>query len=89
MNQLADILKKYPNAKLTIEGHTDNTGSNAYNKKLSDNRAKAVLDYLVNKGIDASRLTAVGYGEDKPVTSNKNAEGRTHNRRVELILTEN
>ena len=89
LNQLADILKKYPKAKLTIEGHTDNTGSNAYNKKLSDNRAKAVVDYLVNKGIDASRLTAVGYGEDKPVTSNKNAEGRTHNRRVELILTEN
>ncbi len=89
LNQLADILKKYPKAKLTIEGHTDNTGSNAYNKKLSDNRAKAVVDYLVNKGIDASRLTAVGHGEDKPLTSNKNAEGRTLNRRVELILTEN
>ena len=89
LNQLADILTRYPDAKLTIEGHTDNTGSHAYNKTLSNNRAKAVVDYLVSKGIAASRLTAVGHGEDKPVTSNKNAEGRTLNRRVELILTEN
>ena len=89
LNQLADILNKYPNAKLTIEGHTDNTGSNAYNLTLSNNRAKAVVDYLVNKGIAVSRLNAVGYGEEKPVTTNKTAEGRTLNRRVELILTEN
>jgi len=89
LNQLADVLAKYPNAKLTIEGHTDNTGSDAHNLKLSDNRAKSVVDYLVGKGIDASRLTAIGYGEAKPVTTNKTAEGRTLNRRVELILTEN
>jgi len=89
LNQLADILNKYPNAKLTIEGHTDNTGSNAYNLTLSNNRAKAVVDYLVNKGIAVSRLKGVGFGEDKPVTTNNTAEGRTLNRRVELILTEN
>ena len=89
LNQLADILNRHPNARLTIEGHTDNTGSNAYNTKLSNDRAKAVLDYLVSKGIDASRLTSVGYGEDKPVTTNNTAEGRTLNRRVELKLTEN
>ena len=89
LNQLADILTRYPNAKLTIEGHTDNTGSNAHNQKLSDARAKAVVDYLVSKGIDAGRLTGVGFGEDKPVTSNKTAEGRTLNRRVELKLEEN
>ena len=89
LNQLADILTRYPNAKLTIEGHTDNTGSNAHNMKLSNDRAKSVVDYLVSKGIDASRLTAVGYGEEKPVTTNKTAEGRTLNRRVELKLTEN
>jgi len=89
LNQLADILNKYPNAKLTIEGHTDNTGSNAYNLKLSNDRAKAVVDYLVSKGIGVSRLSAVGYGEDKPVTTNNTAEGRTLNRRVELILSEN
>ena len=89
LNQLADILTRYPNAKLTIEGHTDNTGSNAHNLTLSNNRAKAVVDYLVSKGIDASRLTAVGFGEEKPVTTNKTAEGRTLNRRVELKLDEN
>ena len=89
LNQLADILTRYPNAKLTIEGHTDNTGSNAHNMKLSNDRAKAVVDYLVSKGIDAGRLTAVGFGEEKPVTTNKTAEGRTLNRRVELKLEEN
>ena len=89
LNQLADILNKYPNAKLTIEGHTDNTGPNAYNLTLSKNRAQAVVDYLVSKGIAVSRLNAVGFGEDKPVTTNNTAEGRTLNRRVELILTEN
>ena len=88
LDQLADILTRYPNAQLTIEGHTDNTGSNAYNLKLSNDRAKSVVDYLVSKGIAASRLTAVGYGEEKPVTTNKTAEGRTLNRRVELKLTE-
>ena len=89
LNQLADILTRYPNAKLTIEGHTDNTGSSAHNLTLSNNRAKAVVDYLVSKGIDASRLTAIGFGEEKPVTTNKTAEGRTLNRRVELKLDEN
>lgn len=89
LNQLADILKRYPAAKLTIEGHTDNTGSDAHNLTLSNNRAKSVVDYLVNKGIDAKRLNAVGYGETKPVTTNNTSEGRTLNRRVELILTEN
>ena len=89
LNQLADILTRYPNAKLTIEGHTDSTGSNAHNMKLSTDRAKSVVDYLVSKGIDAYRLTAVGFGEEKPVTTNKTAEGRTLNRRVKLKLTEN
>lgn len=89
LNQLADILVKYPNAKLTIEGHTDNIGSNAYNLTLSNDRAKAVVDYLLGKGIAASRLKAVGLGEEKPIATNNTAEGRTLNRRVELILTEN
>lgn len=88
LNQLVDILNKYPNAKLTIEGYTDNTGTNAYNIELSENRAKTVLSYLVSKGIAADRLTAVGYGEEKPVATNNTAEGRTLNRRVELKLTE-
>src|SRR4030095_6832410 len=89
LNQLADILTRYPNDTLTIEGHTDNTGSNAHNVKWSNDRAKSVVDSLVSKEIDASRLTAVGFGEDQPVTTNKTAEGRTLNRRVELKLEEN
>ena len=88
LDQLVDILKRYPNASLVIEGHTDNTGSNAYNIELSENRANAVKNYLTGKGIDGSRLTATGYGEEKPVTTNNTAEGRKLNRRVELKLSE-
>src|SRR5687767_13090477 len=88
LDQLVDILKRYPNATLVIEGHTDNTGSNAYNIELSENRANAVKNYLTGKGIDGSRLTATGYGEEKPVTTNNTAEGRKLNRRVELKLSE-
>lgn len=88
LNQLADILNRYPNARLSIEGHTDNTGTNSFNLKLSQDRAKSVLDYLVGKGIDASRLTAVGHGEDKPIATNTTSEGRRHNRRVELRIIE-
>ena len=88
LDQLVDILKRYPNATLVIEGHTDNTGSNAYNIELSENRANAVKNYLTSKGIDGSRLTATGYGEEKPVTTNNTAEGRKLNRRVELKLSE-
>src|SRR5688572_396098 len=88
LDQLVDILKRYPNATLVIEGHTDNTGSNAHNIELSENRANAVKNYLTGKGIDGSRLTATGYGEEKPVTTNNTAEGRKLNRRVELKLSE-
>ncbi|HET6767123.1 MAG TPA: OmpA family protein [Chitinophagaceae bacterium] len=86
LNQLVDILNKYPTAKLTIEGHTDNTGTNAHNMQLSESRAKTVMSYLTGKGIPANRLTAVGYGEENPVATNNTAEGRTLNRRVELKL---
>ncbi len=88
LNKLVEILNNYPNAKLTIEGHTDNSGSNAYNMTLSQNRANTVKDYLVSKGIDASRLNAIGFGEEKPITTNNTGEGRTLNRRVELKLAE-
>jgi len=79
------IFDRYPNMKVQIDGHTDDTGSEAYNQKLSEKRAKAVLDYLVNSvGIDPSRLKAVGYGESKPAASNMTKEGRAKNRRVEF-----
>jgi OmpA-OmpF porin, OOP family len=82
--KLAAVMKKYPDLKITIEGHTDNVGGLAYNEKLSQRRADAVKNYLVAKfGIEASRLTAKGYGMIKPIDSNGTPEGRQKNRRVE------
>jgi OmpA-OmpF porin, OOP family len=83
----ADVLKKYPDLNVTIEGYTDNVGSAKYNKVLSQKRAESVKKYLVDKlGIDASRLKTVGYGLEKPIADNKTAEGRKKNRRVEASV---
>ncbi|NCT95129.1 MAG: OmpA family protein [Chitinophagaceae bacterium] len=87
LNEVAAILKEDANLKLDIEGHTDNTGTDKINVPLSQNRAKSVFDYLVNKGgIDAGRLSSEGYGSSKPVADNKTAKGRGLNRRVEMKL---
>ena len=83
VDALAGVMKQYPDLNVTIEGHTDNVGKDAYNKKLSQRRADAVKAYLVKKGIDANRLTAVGYGEEKPIADNATKAGKTENRRVE------
>ncbi|PCJ95317.1 MAG: cell envelope biogenesis protein OmpA [Flavobacteriaceae bacterium] len=80
------ILNEYPNAKFTVEGHTDSVGSASLNQKLSDSRANSVRDFLVQEGIGADRLTAIGYGEDKPMATNINRAGRAQNRRVEINL---
>ena len=80
------ILEEYPNSKFTVEGHTDSVGSASLNQKLSEERANSVRDFLVNEGIDASRLQAIGYGEDRPIASNNTRSGRTANRRVEINL---
>jgi len=83
LEKLANFMKEYPNVTGVIEGHTDNVGGKEYNLKLSDNRAKSVRDYLVNKlGIDGSRLTAKGFGLSKPEADNKTAAGKQTNRRV-------
>ena len=71
LNDIIGILKEYPSSKITVEGHTDDTGSAAGNQKLSDSRAGSVKDYLVENGIEGARLSAVGFGETKPVDSNK------------------
>ena len=85
----ADVLKKYPELHVIIEGHTDSVGTANYNKKLSQRRAESVKKYLVDTlGIDASRLKTVGYGFEKPVASNKTAEGRKKNRRVEIVVVQ-
>lgn len=69
---------------LQVEGHTDSTGSDSYNQGLSQRRAQSVVDYLVSKGVNASRLTATGYGESSPVSSNDTSANRAKNRRVEI-----
>ena len=84
LDGLADQLKTFPEVKLEVQGHTDNKGKAASNKKLSQKRAESVVKYLVDKGIVASRLKAKGYGSDKPVADNATEEGRALNRRVEL-----
>jgi outer membrane protein OmpA-like peptidoglycan-associated protein len=78
------VLKEFPTMRIRIEGHTDNVGKPDKNQALSENRANAVRDYFVKKGIDASRLEAKGYGEAKPVQDNKTAAGRAANRRIEF-----
>ncbi|MBJ6367364.1 OmpA family protein [Snuella sedimenti] len=86
LKDIVSILKEYPTAKFTVEGHTDSTGSDATNQKLSDARANAVKEYLVENGIDEFRLSALGYGESKPIDTNKTRAGRANNRRVEINL---
>jgi OOP family OmpA-OmpF porin len=80
------ILEEYPNAKFTIDGHTDSVGSNALNQKLSEERAYSVMNYLIENGIASNRLEAHGYGEERPLADNNTAQGRRTNRRVEINL---
>ncbi|BAO54610.1 OmpA family protein [Nonlabens marinus] len=86
LQDIIDILKKYPDAEFSIDGHTDSVGSDAYNQELSNERANSVLRYLVNGGIDADRLSAEGFGESKPIATNATAAGRQQNRRTEINL---
>ncbi|KSW27190.1 porin [Pseudomonas sp. ADP] len=84
IKNLADFMKQYPSTSTTVEGHTDSVGTDAYNQRLSERRANAVRDVLVNEyGVEGGRVSAVGYGESRPVADNGTAEGRAVNRRVE------
>ena len=85
--ELSNVLKfmeDNPSIRLEISGHTDNVGSRRVNQKLSEDRARAVVDYLVSKGIDRSRLESKGYADTQPVATNDTSEGRALNRRVEF-----
>jgi outer membrane protein OmpA-like peptidoglycan-associated protein len=84
LDETAAALNEFPEVKVEVQGHTDSTGPAEANTKLSQARAQAVMDYLVGKGVDAKRLTAKGYGPDKPIADNKTKVGRAKNRRVEL-----
>lgn len=87
LNNFAVSLINDPNTNIQIFGHTDNTGSRAVNEKLSLNRANAVKDYLINKGVASSRMETQGLAYDYPVASNDTKEGRAQNRRVEVYIT--
>jgi len=88
LNNIAEILKAYPNLHMKIGGYTDNTGDPAANKELSEARAKNVMAVLVSKGVDPSRLEAEGYGDQYPVGDNSTEEGRAKNRRIALRVTQ-
>ena len=89
LDQVAAVLVDNPQIKkLQVEGHTDDVGGNAFNKKLSQSRAEAVRKYLIDKGVAKGRLVAKGFGEEKPLSDNTTVEGREINRRVEFNILE-
>lgn len=85
LDEAVKVMKENPTLRVAIEGHTDSAGSDAYNQKLSERRATAASEYLVQQGIDTGRMTIRGYGESKPAASNDTESGRAENRRVEII----
>jgi outer membrane protein OmpA-like peptidoglycan-associated protein len=87
LTKVGNAFKEYPESQIVAEGHTDSFGSDEQNQNLSEERATAVREYLVaNTGVDAARITAVGYGESKPVASNDTKEGRAKNRRIDIVI---
>lgn len=85
IDQIVQMMRSNPDLKIAVEGHTDNVGSPASNKTLSEARAKSVVSAIVSQGIAADRLSPAGYGQDKPIADNNTEEGRARNRRVELV----
>lgn len=88
LHNLITILQSHPTMKIEICGHTDGHGSIDYNQRLSENRARAVVDYLVSHGIDLRRLSFKGYGKSRPIDTNTTEEGRANNRRVEFVIVD-
>jgi outer membrane protein OmpA-like peptidoglycan-associated protein len=86
LDQAAAVFEEYPKTAIIAQGHTDSTGSDEYNQRLSEKRAAAVRYYLMDSGVGAARITAMGYGESHPVADNGTNEGRRLNRRVDLLL---
>jgi outer membrane protein OmpA-like peptidoglycan-associated protein len=87
--ELAETLKTYPDTNILVEGHTDNTGSEKYNMKLSQKRAASVKSHLESLGVDGNRLQLVASGEEKPIASNDTEQGKRQNRRVEVAIYAN
>ncbi len=86
LNELASNFSQYPDNEIIVEGHTDSVGSDAYNQKLSEQRAATVADYLIDRGVRASNVIVYGYGELRPKSTNDTADGRQLNRRVEIHI---
>jgi len=85
LDQAVDTLKRYPNVRVEVDGHTDSKGTDAYNQKLSERRAHGVYDYLMSHGVPSSQISGEhGFGESQPIDTNDTAAGRQRNRRVEL-----
>ena len=90
LDQVADAIEAQPAATdVTVEGHTDNTGSDTQNMQLSTHRAQAVADHLIERGVPSDHVRVIGYGEKQPIASNETAEGRASNRRVEIVVNPN
>ncbi|MCC2546876.1 OmpA family protein [Hymenobacter sp. BT175] len=89
IDKMAEVLKKYPDTNVIVEGHTDNSGSDAINQPLSERRAQAVAQETISKGVEASRVQTQGYGSSQPVADNTTAEGKQANRRVEIAIFAN
>ncbi|PZR27950.1 MAG: hypothetical protein DI535_08385 [Citrobacter freundii] len=89
LNELVNILNKYPDTNIEIQGHTDDTGTDSYNQGLSERRAGAVATYLRSRNISSSRITTKGFGESAPKYDNSTENGRSQNRRVDFLITAN
>ena len=86
LNGLAENFRQYPDNLIIVEGHTDSSGTDAHNQRLSEARASSVADYLIDNGVRASAITVYGFGEARPKSTNETAEGRQLNRRVEIHI---
>lgn len=89
LDDIADVLQKYPDTNVLVKGHTDDTGSETHNQQLSERRAQTVRNYLATRGVGVARLQALGFGESMPVVSNSTSDGRAQNRRVEMQIVAN
>jgi outer membrane protein OmpA-like peptidoglycan-associated protein len=86
LNDLANNFRQYPDNRIVVEGHTDSSGTDQYNQRLSEQRAANVADYLIDQGVASGAITVYGFGESRPKTTNDTAEGRQANRRVEIHI---